>query len=79
MSRALTTRVLALALEHLGIRVVGEGVEDPETWEALTRLGCELVQGYFLSRPMPAVEVARRPSGSRGEPVAAGRRWASTW
>jgi diguanylate cyclase (GGDEF)-like protein len=38
----------------LGIRVVAEGVEDKETWEMLERFGCQLVQGYVISRPVTA-------------------------
>ena len=41
----------------LGLQVVAEGVEDRETWDALALLGCDLAQGYYLSRPMPAEEV----------------------
>jgi EAL domain-containing protein (putative c-di-GMP-specific phosphodiesterase class I) len=39
---------------NLRLRVVAEGVEDQETWDALARIGCDLIQGYHLSRPMPA-------------------------
>jgi diguanylate cyclase len=47
-----------IRLAHdLGMRVVAEGVEDDETWETLTQLGCELIQGYALSRPLPPDEV----------------------
>jgi diguanylate cyclase (GGDEF)-like protein len=42
---------------NLNMRVVAEGVEDDATWEALNRLGCQLVQGYRLSRPVPADEL----------------------
>lgn len=41
---------------NLRLRVVAEGVEDQQTWDALARVGCDLIQGYFLSRPMPAEE-----------------------
>ena len=41
---------------NLGLRVVAEGVETEETLERLRRLGCDLVQGYLLSRPLPAAE-----------------------
>jgi len=37
---------------NLGLRVVAEGVEDVTSWWALHDLGCELAQGYFLSRPL---------------------------
>ncbi len=39
---------------HLELEVVAEGVEDQRTWDVLTMLGCGLVQGYALSRPVPA-------------------------
>lgn len=37
----------------LGLRVVAEGVEDALTLELLGSLGCDIVQGYYLSRPIP--------------------------
>jgi EAL domain-containing protein (putative c-di-GMP-specific phosphodiesterase class I) len=37
----------------LGLRVVAEGVEDEPTLRRLAGLGCDLAQGYHLSRPMP--------------------------
>src|SRR5712671_1491814 len=41
----------------LGLKVLAEGVETPEVWASLLRLGCDLAQGYFISRPMPAASV----------------------
>jgi len=38
----------------LGKTIVAEGVEDLLTWDALTAMGCDLAQGYYLSRPLPA-------------------------
>jgi EAL domain-containing protein (putative c-di-GMP-specific phosphodiesterase class I) len=38
---------------HLGLAVVAEGVEDAATWELLTSMHCDLVQGWHLARPMP--------------------------
>jgi diguanylate cyclase (GGDEF)-like protein len=38
---------------NLGLRMVAEGVEDAETWQALAAMGCELAQGYHLAPPMP--------------------------
>jgi len=44
-----------VALGHnLGLRVVAEGVEDRETWDRLAAMGCDTIQGYYLSRPLPA-------------------------
>jgi EAL domain-containing protein (putative c-di-GMP-specific phosphodiesterase class I) len=38
----------------LGLRIIAEGVEDGATLEQLAELGCDLAQGYHVSRPMPA-------------------------
>jgi EAL domain-containing protein (putative c-di-GMP-specific phosphodiesterase class I) len=42
---------------NLGLRLVAEGVENAETWTMLTALGCDVIQGYHLSRPLPADKV----------------------
>ncbi|MGI9417562.1 MAG: putative bifunctional diguanylate cyclase/phosphodiesterase [Geminicoccaceae bacterium] len=42
----------------LGKKVVAEGVETPDQLEFLERIGCDIVQGYFIKQPMPAVEVS---------------------
>jgi diguanylate cyclase (GGDEF)-like protein len=39
---------------NLGLRVVAEGVENGQIWNQLARLGCDVAQGYYLSRPVPA-------------------------
>jgi diguanylate cyclase (GGDEF)-like protein len=44
----------------LGIRVVAEGVEDEQTWTALNELGCQLIQGYVLSAPVPGPELEQQ-------------------
>ena len=36
----------------LGLLVTAEGIEDVETLNYLTSLGCDLAQGYFIARPM---------------------------
>ncbi|GGN09374.1 hypothetical protein GCM10011609_56380 [Lentzea pudingi] len=56
-SGAITRSLLGLA-HNLELEVVAEGVEDEETWTALAALGCDIVQGYCLSRPLPADEFA---------------------
>jgi len=43
---------------HLGLEVVAEGVENAEVLRVLDRMGCDLVQGYLLARPMPALALA---------------------
>ena len=39
---------------NLGLKVVAEGVEDKATLDKLEQLGCDLAQGYYISRPLPA-------------------------
>jgi EAL domain-containing protein (putative c-di-GMP-specific phosphodiesterase class I) len=51
--RAIVRSVVDLA-EGLGMRVVAEGVEDRATWQALTELGCDVAQGWYVCRPRPA-------------------------
>jgi EAL domain-containing protein (putative c-di-GMP-specific phosphodiesterase class I) len=41
----------------LDLAVVAEGVEDQRTLDHLTAIDCHFVQGYYLSRPIPAVEL----------------------
>ncbi len=42
---------------NLGLRVVAEGVETMSTWEALRDMGCDIAQGYVISRPLPAAQL----------------------
>jgi EAL domain-containing protein (putative c-di-GMP-specific phosphodiesterase class I) len=42
---------------NLGLRMVAEGVEDAQTWRLLRALGCDVVQGYHLSRPLPPQQI----------------------
>ncbi len=49
-----------VGLAHqLGLQALAEGVETDEQLATVRRLGCDLVQGYLLGRPMPAAEVDR--------------------
>ena len=53
---ALVRATVQLA-HSLGARCVGEGVETREQYDALASLGCDLAQGYHLSRPIPAEQI----------------------
>ncbi|HEY1594488.1 MAG TPA: bifunctional diguanylate cyclase/phosphodiesterase, partial [Thermoleophilaceae bacterium] len=44
---------------NLGLRTVAEGIEDGETLDGVRELGCELAQGYHISRPVPCNELER--------------------
>jgi EAL domain-containing protein (putative c-di-GMP-specific phosphodiesterase class I)/FixJ family two-component response regulator len=39
--------------EALDLITVAEGVEEIEDWEVLKSLGCNVVQGYIIAKPMP--------------------------
>jgi diguanylate cyclase (GGDEF)-like protein len=52
-SEAIVRSTIELA-NSLGRRVTAEGVEDQATWDRLESLGCDVIQGYHLARPMPA-------------------------
>jgi len=54
--RAMYDASLGLA-RQLGMEVVAEGVEDRDDWDLLHRTGCDLAQGYFIARPMPAADL----------------------
>lgn len=39
---------------NLGLLVVAEGVEDEQMWSSLQAYGCDVAQGYYMAKPMPA-------------------------
>ena len=76
---AIVTSTLQLA-HALGLVLVAEGAEDQPTVDALAQLGCDLMQGYHLSRPLPADHLLRWlqaraaiPAQRSGEAAAAPR------
>jgi EAL domain-containing protein (putative c-di-GMP-specific phosphodiesterase class I) len=60
---------MIVSLAHtLGLKVIAEGVEDAEQVRLLRDLGCDQIQGYLVSRPVPAQEVEgllRRASAAK--------------
>ncbi|MDB5748107.1 MAG: diguanylate cyclase, partial [Massilia sp.] len=55
-SAAIAQATIALA-DGLSLRVVAEGVETLAQRDFLRRIGCEVLQGYLYSRPVPAREM----------------------
>ncbi|MEE9321793.1 MAG: EAL domain-containing protein [Granulosicoccus sp.] len=51
-SRAIVESIINMA-HALDLRVVGEGIETNEQLATLTALGCDEIQGYLISRPLP--------------------------
>lgn len=54
----------------MGLRIVAEGIEDPGTLELLAGWGCDIAQGYCISRPRPAEQLQFGPVAPAVEPVA---------
>jgi EAL domain-containing protein (putative c-di-GMP-specific phosphodiesterase class I)/ActR/RegA family two-component response regulator len=50
--------------KQLNMDIVVEGVEDRADWDFVRRSGCDIAQGYFIAKPMPATSL---------------RRWISAW
>jgi diguanylate cyclase (GGDEF)-like protein/PAS domain S-box-containing protein len=55
---AVTEAIIAMS-RALSLRVVGEGAETEQQVAELARLGCDLVQGFYFSRPVEAEEITR--------------------
>jgi len=53
---------------NLGISVIAEGIETEEHWTQLARLGCDLGQGYYFSRPVDAEAALRLAQLRIGQP-----------
>jgi diguanylate cyclase (GGDEF)-like protein len=56
---AIVVRSTIELAHNLGMRTVAEGIEDAFTFERLRALGCELAQGFHMSRPLPAAGLER--------------------
>lgn len=56
-TRAIVRGIVQVA-HAIGLTVVAEGVEDARTWALLREMGCDAVQGFHLSRPLPASELS---------------------
>ncbi len=54
---AIATTIITLG-KSLNLNVVAEGVENEMQRYFLEERGCDVIQGYHISRPMPAAEVS---------------------
>lgn len=73
--RAICGASLRMA-QQLKMQVVAEGIEEPADWELLVAMGCEVGQGYLVSRPMPPTDLlpwisAWNAQHKRGSPLQA--------
>jgi EAL domain-containing protein (putative c-di-GMP-specific phosphodiesterase class I) len=56
--------IIQMALS-LNLKTIAEGVEDIELVDFLRRQNCQEAQGYYFSRPLPAIEFAHYVALSR--------------
>jgi diguanylate cyclase (GGDEF)-like protein len=74
LSRAIDRTIVHATVDlgdNLGLQVVAEGVETVEELDLLRSLGCDLVQGYLLARPIPATDLGNMlQAGSVAIPTA---------
>ncbi len=55
---AIVDAIIMLA-RALGLKTVAEGIETPQQFEYLQQKGCDLAQGFYFSRPVPAAEMEK--------------------
>ena len=51
---------LVQVFRSMGFSITAEGVENEETVEAMKQIGCDYLQGFFFSRPLPMEEFVSR-------------------
>ena len=56
--RAIIKSIIQIA-KNLKIKVLAEGVETEEQVKYLRKHGCDMIQGYYFYKPMPASEVQK--------------------
>ncbi len=56
--RAITQAIISMA-HSLKLEVVAEGVEEEPQLEILKSQGCDILQGYLFSKPLPAADVTK--------------------
>jgi diguanylate cyclase len=54
---------------NLGMTVVAEGIEDQETLATLGLMGCDVIQGYFISKPIPLSDLIEFLNQWNGAPA----------
>ena len=65
-------RIIELILDiarYLGVPVIAEGVETKEQADALKNMGCDIIQGYYFSKPVPPSDFVRFIEDKKNAPV----------
>lgn len=63
MSRQILEHTIAM-FKAIHLRVVTEGIEDPEMAQMVTEMGADYIQGYYFSKPVSGDQVLERLTGS---------------
>ncbi len=63
MDKSVDDEIIVLSIielaYNLGLNVVAEGVESEKTYQRLLEMGCDMVQGFLISEPVPVEEFER--------------------
>lgn len=57
-NQAIVSTILALAT-NLNLKTIAEGVENERQYQILKEKGCDQIQGYYISKPVPVAEVSK--------------------
>ncbi len=73
-------RAMVELAHALGLHVTAEGIETPQQWTALSRLGCDSLQGFLFDRPLDAAPMLERlrAQGSSAQAQAMQGDWSTT-
>jgi len=67
---ATLARTIVQLGQGLGVTTVAEGLENPAQYEALRRIGCNVGQGFYISRPVPAAAATSLLTGEMSAQLA---------
>ena len=79
-SKKIVKSIISMA-KQIGVQTLAEGVETQEQFDFLRYIGCEKVQGYFFSRPLPSEQLEKTglAEPENMEPSAMKASAAATW
>ena len=55
-TEALIVKAIIDLGHSMGMKITTEGIETREEWDLLQRLGSDTIQGYYISKPLPAAD-----------------------
>ena len=57
-TRIITESIIYM-VKKLGFETIAEGVETEEQFQYLNEISCDIIQGFYLGRPMPADDIEK--------------------